>query len=86
MTVKPLQRLALAALAPIALAACAQTPQSTESMALACQTTECICVEETQSIFESGGKAPVQWKQNGDAFCQDGYVLQRVTEEKQGGY
>lgn len=81
MTIKVPPRLTLAALAPLALAACAQASPSQEALALACQTRDCICVEVTQTIFESGDTAPVLWKQNGDAYCQDGYRLQLVTDD-----
>ena len=81
MTVRALPTLALAALAPLALAACVQSSPSPESLALACQTRDCICVAETQTIFETGDTAPLQWKQNGDAYCQDGYMLQLVTDD-----
>ena len=74
-------RLVLAACAPLLLAACAQTTQSPETLALACQTRECICVPETQAIFASDDTAPLQWKQNGDAYCPEGYVLELVRKE-----
>ena len=81
MTIAPSPRLALAAFAPLVLAACTQTTQSPDTLALACQTRECICVPENQSIFASGDTAPLQWKQNGDAYCPEGYVLELVRKE-----
>lgn len=80
MTTAPSPRLALAAFAPLILAACAQTTPSPDTLALACQTRECVCVPENQSIFASGDTVPLQWKLNGDAYCREGYVLQLVTD------
>ena len=81
MTIAPSPRLALAAFVPLALAACAQNTPSPETLALACQTRECVCVPETQSIFASGDTAPLQWKLNGDAYCPEGYVLELVRDD-----
>ena len=80
MTIAPPPRLVLAAFVPLVLAACAQATQSPASLALACQTRECVCIPENQSIFASGDTAPLQWKQNGDAYCPEGYVLELVRD------
>lgn len=49
-------------------------------LALACETIECTCLP-AQSVYSAGdGPAPVQWKSNGEAYCEEGYVLRRVEK------
>lgn len=50
-------------------------------LALACQVTECTCLP-AQSVYPLKGEpAPVQWKTNGDAYCEEGYVLRKVEKK-----
>lgn len=49
------------------------------ALALACQTTTCACMPAQPSYPVAGDPAPVQWKSNGDAYCEDGYVLRQVN-------
>ncbi|WP_379897578.1 hypothetical protein [Marinibaculum pumilum] len=44
-------------------------------MAGACQTRFCTCQQEDVGILTRIKKAPVQWRLNGDAYCQEGYTL-----------
>jgi hypothetical protein len=49
-------------------------------LALACQTTECTCLPAQSAYPLKGEPAPVQWKSNGDAYCDEGFVLRRVEK------
>ncbi len=64
-----------------ALAACVQEP--IPGMELRCQTTECVC-EPVESVFPvtAGSRSvDVLWRENGDAYCPEGYVLREAPEE-----
>lgn len=53
------------------LSACAQSDEAKRNLALACQTTSCVCLPE----------GPVLWRQNGDAYCPEGQVLRRSGDK-----
>ena len=58
------------------LAGCVSDPAYQERMAGACQFHRCICVK--QVVLRT--TEPVKWRANGDAYCPDGYSIQRATE------
>ncbi len=72
--------LVLLLLASVAVHGCATAGPSTSSDALAgaCQVRKCACGPEGWSPFMAGGSAPVLWRENGDAYCPQGYELHLV--------
>ncbi len=60
----------------VGLTGCALEPQP--SLALACQTTKCVCTPQNWSFPAKYESAPVLWRLNGDAYCPDGHVLKRA--------
>jgi len=60
------------------LAGCAL--EAKPELALACQTKKCVCMPAQASFPIKGKPVPVQWKTNGDAYCDEGYVL-RLAEK-----
>ncbi len=64
----------------VGLTGCALEPDP--SMALACQITKCVCTTTNWSFMAKDEPAPVLWRLNGDAYCPDGHVLRRATENE----
>lgn len=64
--------LLLAAL-PLLLAACADDRKGDPKLAVACALKPCECAPE--GAFDGGGPVPVLWRDNGDAYCNEGYAL-----------
>lgn len=63
------------------LASCgggSSTPKGPPQLHLACQTVECECRSEKTSIFADREITEIVWRQNGDATCPAGFVLERV--------
>jgi hypothetical protein len=59
-----------------ALAGCAaEAEKEAARLSLACQVSRCDCISNTFAFFDS---QPVQWKQDGAAYCPDGYHLRRL--------
>jgi hypothetical protein len=48
---------------------------SSDALAGACQVRKCVCGPEGWSAFMAGGSVPVLWRENGDAYCPEGYEL-----------
>ncbi|MGF1608359.1 MAG: hypothetical protein ACFCUQ_03120 [Kiloniellales bacterium] len=69
-------------LLPLALTACAATKESDPALAHACQLKPCICAPAQTVLFRRDDNVPLQWKQNGDAYCPEGYVLRLDTKKK----
>lgn len=68
-------------LAATLLASCgssSDTPKSPPQLHLACQTVKCDCRAPSTSLFTQGEKTEVIWRQNGDAACPPGFVLERA--------
>jgi hypothetical protein len=65
------------------LVACAsdEPGASGPNMALACQTTNCACVGETESLFRKAKTADVLWRANGDAYCPKGFALEKIKRK-----
>ncbi len=70
---------ALFASAAVILVVGCQTPTH-ESLALRCQFTECACALQKAPAIKKPTAAPVLWKDNGDAYCVEGYVLQTPAQ------
>jgi hypothetical protein len=51
------------------------TPKRPPQLHLACQTVECECRGAKNSLFSD---SEIIWRQNGDATCPAGFVLERV--------
>ena len=51
-------------------------------MALSCQLKSCLCVSETSAVFFAHKTKPVLWRQNGDAYCEQGFELEFGEEKK----
>jgi len=68
-------------LAATLLASCgnsSDTPKSPPQLHLACQTVKCDCRAPSSSLFTQGETTEVIWRQNGDAACPPGFVLERA--------
>lgn len=57
---------------PLLLAACAGDRKGDPNLAVACALKPCECTPE--GAF-GGDPAPVLWRENGDAYCPEGYAL-----------
>lgn len=56
-------------------------PTKKPNLALACGIQKCICRAESAGIFTSSkAGTDVLWRQNGDAYCPEGYFLRKVEE------
>jgi hypothetical protein len=77
---------------PIALVllvtACSTEPPTEDQsrLASACQLTKCRCVAEQTSVFRVAATDTVKWQRDGAAFCDPGFHLERVVEERRPGY
>lgn len=68
-------------LATALLASCgsgSEIPKGPPQLHLACQTVECECRGERTSLFSDPEITEIVWRQNGDATCPAGFVLERV--------
>jgi hypothetical protein len=54
------------------------TPKGPPQLHLACQTVECECRGERVGLFSDREITEIVWRQNGDATCPTGFVLERV--------
>ena len=45
-------------------------------LSLACQLEKCVCVHPDRAFYEKPDPQPVLWKDNGDAYCPEGLVLE----------
>lgn len=68
--------------AALAASACAETLPNDPKLALACQTRDCVCTEQSQPVFGPAATVPILWQPNGDAYCPADYVLKIVTEDR----
>jgi hypothetical protein len=70
------------------LAGCATRPaiEDQTRLASACQVTKCRCAGERTSIFREAPTAPLKWRRDGSAYCEEGLHLERVTDEQRTGY
>ena len=57
------------------LGAC-QQPQPEASLELACQVKACSCIGARESIIGAPNVQEVLWKENGEAYCAEGYRLE----------
>ncbi len=69
------------ALLVLLLPACAQSDETKQNMALACQTTSCVCLPDGPRLFRTVEPGPALWRQNGDAYCPEGQTLRREGEK-----
>lgn len=78
----PVRSLTILGGALMLLAACAQ--ENRPELALACQTRPCTCVPADRGLFAKPivEPAPIHWRSNGDAYCDEGFVLSLVEEKK----
>ena len=68
------------AAATAALAGCAKQSEPF-NMAYTCQTTKCICEAKKVWMFSKPETVPVEWKQTGEAYCPENFVLQIADKE-----
>jgi len=68
--------------AMVVLAGCAL--EHKPELALACQTQPCTCLPAEGGFLAKPAvePVPVQWRANGDAYCDAGYVLSPIEEKK----
>lgn len=59
------------------LTACTLGSKPLKNPELACQTIPCVCEEDDASIFEDAEQAKILWRKNGDAYCPDGFHLEK---------
>ena len=76
---QPLQPL-IAGLALLVLGACTNDRAGDPTLGTACAMRSCECTPENARY--AGKPSPLQWRQNGDAYCQEGYVLRLATEKE----
>jgi hypothetical protein len=76
-------RTGLAVLLAAVLGACAEEPVlgGTPETAKACQVRPCRCLSASIPLFFVRESVPVRWRENGDAYCPEGFVLV-LSEEK----
>ena len=60
--------------------ACANDPVAEPKLALACQTMKCTCIAVKAEFLKKRRVEEVLWRQNGDAYCPEGFVLQRAED------
>jgi hypothetical protein len=71
-----MQRTVLSAIVIGILAGCtAAAEREAEQLSLACQLQRCDCVSNSFVFFET---EDVLWKQDGTAYCREGYHLRRL--------
>ena len=70
----------LLASALLALAACTPHERERANLALACQIKACVCKPARRPLFTKRETTPVLWRQNGEAYCPDDYVLRYEGE------
>ena len=63
------------------LAGCSTNLEPAVDLSMGCQLTECICAAEEKPFFEKQETAPVQWEENGTAYCSEGFVLQPADKK-----
>lgn len=63
------------------LAGCSTNPDPAADLSMGCQLAKCICIAEEKPFFEKQETAPVQWKENGTAYCAEGLILQPADEK-----
>ena len=64
------------------LAACVTPGPSEEVLADACQLKPCSCVEIDGGGWLDPETKPLLWRQTGEAYCPEGYRLQRDDSEQ----
>lgn len=59
------------------LGACSGEPtlQGAPELAKACAVRQCQCLSSSIPFFFIRESAPVQWRENGDAYCPEGFSL-----------
>lgn len=67
-------------LVALVMAACAAEETAEGDMRLTCQLNKCICAPPSRAFLASKPSEPVLWKDNGDAYCPEGYQLKRAEE------
>ena len=65
---------------PLLLAACADDRKGDPKLAVACALKPCECAPE--GAFDGGDPLPVLWRDNGDAYCREGYALRLADTNK----
>ncbi|MDE0060598.1 MAG: hypothetical protein OXI22_09425 [Defluviicoccus sp.] len=78
MTSKRAAAVSLAAALVLALGACGGDGPARKApdLALACQTMDCVCTGDPETLFAAERKTEVLWRANGDAYCPDGFALE----------
>ena len=62
------------------LSSCLGGPKPLKNPELACQTISCICTANETELFQETATTKVLWKSNGDAYCPDGFHLERKDQ------
>ena len=75
-----LVRLALLFEAAALVAGCTVKLEDDPSMAYACQLQECVCHPQVYSSYQEVETLAVEWRQNGEPFCPQGFVLRQPKE------
>jgi hypothetical protein len=72
----------------VLLAGCVPKPpiEDQAQLSSACEVRKCRCAGERASIFSDAPIAAVRWRTTGAAYCDSGFHLERVVEEKRPGY
>jgi hypothetical protein len=67
-------------LVAMVMAACATEETAESDLRLTCQLNKCICAPPPRAFLAPGPPKPVQWRDNGDAYCPEGYQLKLDKE------
>lgn len=70
--------------ATLALTAACNTAENEHALnlPLACQLEKCVCAHPDRHFYEKPNPEPVLWKENGDAYCPEGLVLEQAKKDK----
>ena len=74
-------RMTIRLLPALLLAGCGVDSEPAVDLSWACQLAKCICAAEEIPFFAKRETAPVQWEQDGTAYCSEGFVLQPADEK-----
>jgi hypothetical protein len=67
-------------LVAMVMAGCAAEETAETDLRLTCQLNKCICASPPRAFLAPEPDKPVLWKDNGDAYCPEGYQLKLAKE------
>jgi hypothetical protein len=64
----------------VLVAACADNKTAETDMQLTCQLSKCVCAAPQRLFLADAPPKDVLWRENGDAYCPEGYQLKLAKE------